>query len=115
MNIVYFDCVSGASGDMILGSLVALGAPLAEIDRRLKALPLEGFTLGEARVQRHGFEAFQLKVEARETKAHRHFTETRRLLDGAKLPDRVLARALGTLEILGRAEAEAHQVPLAQV
>ena len=115
MNIVYFDCVSGASGDMILGSLVALGAPLAEIDRRLKALPLEGFTLGETRVERHGFEALQLQVETRETKSHRHFTEIRRLLEGAKLPDRVLARALGTFEILGRAEAEAHQVPLEKV
>jgi uncharacterized protein (TIGR00299 family) protein len=113
--IVYFDCVAGASGDMILGSLVALGVPLEEIDRRLRALPLEGFALAEARVERHGFEAFQLRVEARETKSHRHFTEIRRLLEGAKLPDRVLARALGTFEILGHAEAAAHRVPLEKV
>lgn len=115
MSIVYFDCVSGASGDMILGSLVALGAPLPEIDRKLKALPLDGFTLGEARVERHGFEALQLKVEARETKSHRHFTEIRRMLEAGGLPDRVLRRALGTFEILGKAEAEAHGVPLEKV
>lgn len=115
MNIVYFDCVAGASGDMILGSLVALGAPLGEIERRLRALPLEGFTLGSARVQRHGFEAFQLQVETRETKTHRHFTEIERLLRGASLPDRVLRRALGTFELLGRAEAAAHAVPLEKV
>ncbi len=115
MNIVYFDCVAGASGDMILGSLVALGAPLAEIERRLKALPLDGFSLVESRVERHGFEALQLRVEARETKSHRHFTEIRRLLEGADLPPRVLARALGTFEVLGRAEAEAHKVPLEKV
>lgn len=115
MNIVYFDCVAGASGDMILGSLVALGAPLEEIERRLRALPLEGFTLGSARVQRHGFEAFQLQVETRETKTHRHFTEIERLLRGASLPDRVLRRALGTFELLGRAEAAAHAVPLEKV
>jgi hypothetical protein len=115
MSIVYFDCVSGASGDMILGSLVALGAPLPEIDRKLKALPLDGFTLGEARVERHGFEALQLKVETRETKSHRHFTEIRRMLEAGGLPDRVLRRALGTFEILGKAEAEAHGVPLEKV
>ena len=115
MSIVYFDCVSGASGDMILGSLIALGAPLPEIDRKLKALPLDGFTLGEVRVERHGFEALQLKVEARETKAHRHFTEIRRMLEAGGLPDRVLRRALGTFEILGKAEAEAHGVPLEKV
>ncbi len=115
VSIVYFDCVAGASGDMVLGSLVALGAPLQEIERKLKALPLEGFTLGEARVERHGFEAFQLQVETRDTKSHRHFTEIRRLLEGAKLPERVLRRALGTFEVLGKAEAEAHGVPLEKV
>ena len=41
---------------MILGSLVAAGAPLAEIEKRLRALPLDGFTLRETRVERHGFE-----------------------------------------------------------
>jgi pyridinium-3,5-bisthiocarboxylic acid mononucleotide nickel chelatase len=115
VNIVYFDCVAGASGDMILGSLIALGAPVGEIERRLRALPLEGFTLTEERVERHGFEALRLKVDARETKTHRHFTEIRRLLEGAKLPERVLARALGTFEALGNAEAEAHRVPLEKV
>jgi len=115
LTIVYFDCVAGASGDMILGSLVALGAPLDEIDRKLRALPLDGFTLSESRVVRHGFEAFQLRVDARETKSHRHFTEIRRLLESAKLPERVLARALGTFEVLDHAEAAAHQVPLEKV
>ncbi|HET7497236.1 MAG TPA: nickel pincer cofactor biosynthesis protein LarC [Candidatus Eisenbacteria bacterium] len=115
MKIVYFDLVGGASGDMILGSLVAAGAPLEEIERQLRALPLDGFSLGRGTAMRHGFEAFQLQVEARETKSHRHFTEIRRLLSDAKLPERVYRRALGTFERLGRAEAEAHQVPLEKV
>jgi uncharacterized protein (TIGR00299 family) protein len=115
MKIVYFDLVGGASGDMILGSLVAAGAPLEEIERQLRALPLEGFSLGRGTAMRHGFEAFQLQVEARETKSHRHFTEIRRLLSDAKLPERVYRRALGTFERLGRAEAETHQVPLEKV
>ena len=115
MSIVYFDLVGGASGDMILGSLVAAGASLEEIDRRLRGLPLDGFSLSRGSAMRHGFEAFQLHVEARETKTHRHFTEIRRLLSDAKLPERVYRRALGTFERLGKAEAEAHQVPLEKV
>ncbi|MGE5179017.1 MAG: nickel pincer cofactor biosynthesis protein LarC [Bacteroidota bacterium] len=115
MKIVYFDLVGGASGDMILGSLVAVGAPLEEIERRLRALPLEGFSLARGSAMRHGFEAFQLQVEARETKTHRHFTEIRRLLSDAKLPERVYRRALGAFERLGKAEAEAHQIPLEKV
>jgi len=115
MNVVYFDCVAGAAGDMILGSLVALGVPLAEIDRRLRALPLDGFELREARVERHGFEALQLQVTAHDTKKHRHYPEIVRMLEGGRLPERVLRRASDTFALLGRAEAAAHGVPIEKV
>ncbi len=115
MSIVYFDCVGGASGDMILGSLVAAGAPLAEIERNLRALPLDGITLGSTTVQRHGFDALQLEVRTEETKSHRHFTEIRRMLEGGSLPPRVLRRALGAFELLGRCEAEVHKTTLEKV
>ena len=115
MNIVYFDCVAGAAGDMILGSLVAAGAPLAEIDKRLRALPLDGFTLGEKRVERHGFEALQLQVDAPDSKKHRHYPEIVRMLEGGRLPERVFRRAFATFELLGRAEALAHGVPIEKV
>jgi len=114
-RVLYFDCFSGAAGDMILGSLVAAGAPLAEIDKRLRALPLEGFTLREARVERHGFEAFQLQVDAPDAKKHRHYPEIVRMLEGGRLPDRVFRRASATFELLGRAEAAAHGVPIEKV
>jgi uncharacterized protein (TIGR00299 family) protein len=115
MSIVYFDCVAGAAGDMILGSLVAAGAPLDEIDRRLRALPLEGFELEEARVERHGFEALQLRVTAHDTKKHRHYPEIVRMLEGGRLPERVFRRASATFALLGRAEAAAHGVPIEKV
>jgi len=115
VNIVYFDCVGGASGDMILGSLVALGAPLPEIEGRLTALPLRGISLTASTVKRHGFDALRLEVRTEETKAHRHFTEIRRMLEGGHLPPRVLRRSLGAFELLGRCEAEVHGTSLEQV
>ncbi len=115
MSIVYFDCVGGASGDMILGSLVALGAPLPEIERRLKSLPLEGISLGSTTVKRHGFDALLLQVKTVETKSHRHFTEIRRMLEGGGLPPRVLRRALGPFELLARCEAEVHDTSIEKV
>ena len=115
MNIVYFDCVGGASGDMILGSLVAAGAPLPEIERNLRALPLQGIALGSTVVKRHGFDALQLHVRTEETKAHRHYTEIRRMLEGGSLPPRVLRRSLAAFELLGRCEAEVHGTTLDKV
>ena len=115
MKIVYFDCVSGVSGDMILGSLVAVGAPLLEIERNLRALPLQGFTLGSATVQRHGFDALQLQVRAEETRSHRHWSEIRRMLEGGGLPARVLRRALGAFTLLAESEAEVHGTSVEKV
>jgi uncharacterized protein (TIGR00299 family) protein len=115
VNIVYFDCVAGAAGDMILGSLVALGAPVKELEQRLRALPLDGFELREERVERHGFEALQLHVTAHDTKKHRHYPDIVRMLEGGRLPERVLRRASATFALLGRAEAAAHGVPIEKV
>jgi len=115
VSIVYFDCVGGASGDMILGSLVAVGAPLPEIERKLRSLPLQGISLGSEVVKRHGFDALQLHVRTEETQAHRHYTEIRRMLEGGALPPRVLRRSLAAFELLGRCEAEVHGTSLEKV
>jgi len=38
MKTLYFDCFAGASGDMILGALVAAGADKAKVNQRLRLM-----------------------------------------------------------------------------
>ena len=38
MKLLYFDCFSGAAGDMILGALIDAGLPLSELKRALGSL-----------------------------------------------------------------------------
>jgi uncharacterized protein (DUF111 family) len=40
MKYVYFDCSSGASGDMILASLLSLGVPVEDFQEAVKGLKL---------------------------------------------------------------------------
>jgi uncharacterized protein (TIGR00299 family) protein len=61
-RIVYFDCASGVSGDMLLGALVDLGLPLADLRRALSALPLEGYRLEAREVRRAGLRATKVDV-----------------------------------------------------
>jgi uncharacterized protein (TIGR00299 family) protein len=61
-RLVYFDCASGASGDMLLGALVDLGLPLDALTAELAKVPLEGYRLESRKVQRSGLQATKVDV-----------------------------------------------------
>jgi len=45
MKVAYFDCIAGASGDMILGALLDAGLPEATLRQGLAALRLDDFAV----------------------------------------------------------------------
>jgi uncharacterized protein (TIGR00299 family) protein len=61
-RIAYFDCASGASGDMVLGALVDLGLPLDRLRTELAKLPLTGYRLEARKVERAGIQATKVHV-----------------------------------------------------
>lgn len=61
-RLVYFDCASGASGDMLLGALVDLGLPLDALTAELAKVPLQGYRLESRKVQRSGLQATKVDV-----------------------------------------------------
>ena len=61
-RLVYFDCASGASGDMLLGALVDLGLPLDALRAELAKVPLAGYRLEARKVQRSGLQATKVDV-----------------------------------------------------
>ena len=61
-RIAYFDCASGASGDMVLGALVDLGLPLDRLRAELAKLPLTGYRIAATKVTRAGIQATKVDV-----------------------------------------------------
>ena len=45
MKIIYFDCFSGISGDMILGALFDSGLSLDLFNKELKKLPISNYEI----------------------------------------------------------------------
>ncbi|MFP5502080.1 MAG: nickel pincer cofactor biosynthesis protein LarC [Candidatus Sericytochromatia bacterium] len=78
MTIAYFDCFNGASGDMIVGALLAAGADLDWLREELAALPIEGIELRTRGLVRQGITATKFDVivrgaiEAPAEEAHGH-------------------------------------------
>ncbi|SVA96762.1 uncharacterized protein METZ01_LOCUS149616, partial [marine metagenome] len=52
-RVIYFDCFSGISGDMILGAFVSLGVALKEIQKGLKCLNVKGYKINSRQVKRN--------------------------------------------------------------
>jgi uncharacterized protein (TIGR00299 family) protein len=69
-RVLYLDCFSGISGDMLLGAAIDLGLPIDELRRALGSLALERVEIGASRVLRAGVAA--TKFEVRETGARGH-------------------------------------------
>src|SRR5229473_3400779 len=62
MRIAYFDCPSGAAGDMIMGALVDAGVPFDALQDELAKLRLPGWSLERREVMKGVFRATKVDV-----------------------------------------------------
>lgn len=107
-SIAYFDCISGASGDMILGAIIDAGLPVDTLRKRLADLHLEGFELDCESVQRQGFRAIKVDVRVVDNEAARSLSEIEGILNTSDLPSAIRDEATSIFRRLGDAEAEIH-------
>ena len=108
MTILYFDCPSGASGDMILGALLDAGVPEEIVRSSLNALDLPNWSLEIAGTTKGGIRATRASVSIDRVESPRTYRAMKSLLEAAPLLEGVRERALATLEVLARAEGRVH-------
>jgi uncharacterized protein (TIGR00299 family) protein len=116
MTLAYFDCPAGASGDMILGSLIDAGYPATALREGIAKLGLAGVSVAVSRVERNGIGARRVVVrEKARVPELRVLPGIRRIIERANYPERVASRAVAILTALARAEAKIHRVPVEKV
>ncbi len=113
LKIAYFDCPSGASGDMILGALVDAGAPFDALERELAGLGVQGYRLERREVMKAGFRATKVDVRLHEESGdHPHPERTLAailaLIEGSRLAPSVKDHAARIFRRLAEAEARVH-------
>lgn len=128
-KILWFDATAGASGDMILGSLVDLGASFAAAKRAVAALGLTGVRLTRHTVVRGAVAATRIDVSIagyphddhhvhtkhRRGDHGRTLSDIRKIIAKASIEASVRDRALVIFRRLVEAEAEAHGVTVKSV
>ena len=109
MRVVYFDCPSGAAGDMIMASLLDAGVPLAALKAELGKLALPGWELRAREVMKGAFRATKVDVEVdRAAHPHRSLRDILAILEASTLAPNVKERAARIFTRLADAEARVH-------
>jgi pyridinium-3,5-bisthiocarboxylic acid mononucleotide nickel chelatase len=110
VKIAYFDCPSGAAGDMIMAALVDAGVPFEAFRAELRKLALSGWDLVRREVKKGAFRATKVDVEI-DAAAHRHarsLGDIQAILDASPLDPGVKERAARIFGRLADAEARVH-------
>jgi pyridinium-3,5-bisthiocarboxylic acid mononucleotide nickel chelatase len=133
MSVLYLDCFSGASGDMLLGASLDLGVPLQIVERAIQQLRLpDTYHLHVRREQRQQIEGVKFDVHvghqhdcghahehsADHSHGHGHgrdYATIRALLGRSQLSLAVKQRAQAVFHRIAVAEGKIHGVPAEQV
>ena len=139
-RLLYFDCFSGISGDMVLGALLDAGLPFEDLKGALGTLAVSGYHVHAARVLRAGVSATKFTVHDHDrghdlhqhddhshqhqhehghahahSHSHRSLPEIFALIDTSALSAGGRDRAKALFQRLAEAEAAIHQMPVEKV
>jgi uncharacterized protein (TIGR00299 family) protein len=110
MKIAYFDCFSGASGDMILGSLIDAGLSPQRLSEELKKVSMPGVRLNVRKVVKGGISATQVVVVGRkEERSHRNLNEMVKILGRSHLDSEVKKKSIEVFQRIASVEAKIHR------
>lgn len=131
MKVLYWDTFAGISGDMALGSLIALGADPTIIVNELHSIGLTEFFLDVNLRQVHGIQATDINVviPSQDAEHHhnndhdhdhhhqrnRHLPDIQKMILSGNLSERSKKSALQVFNVLAEAEARVHGTTIDEV
>lgn len=117
MKLIYFDCFSGISGDMILGALADAGMDIKVWKSEVAKLHLKGVRIVFKKVVRREISATRAEVvlPKRLLVGHRGLREIIKIIQTAKYTKDVTDTSIAIFKRLAEAEARVHRIPLEKV
>lgn len=108
MKIGYFDCTAGASGDMILGSLLDCGLDFKYLKTELKKLKLKNYSIKKYKSQKQGISGTKFQVLVEKDHHHRGLNEILEIIDTSNLNQSVKTNSKKIFTKLAKAESKIH-------
>ena len=116
-TVLYLEPVGGIAGDMFLAAMLDLGVDAGALEEGLRTLGLDGWGFEVTRAVRQAISGVHLNVEvsANVPHVHRALSEILERIEASAMAPRAKAQARAVFEVIGRAEAKIHDVPLESV
>jgi|LGOV01.1.fsa_nt_gb uncharacterized protein (TIGR00299 family) protein len=116
MTVLFFDCFSGISGDMVLGAFIDLGIDPYFIQTELNKLNINNFRIEAEKTTRRGISGTRCHVILNEENPqHRHFEDIKEIIQNSSLSDDVKKTAIAIFTRVAKAEAKVHNLPIERV
>ena len=119
MKIIYFDCFSGISGDMILGAFVDAGLDINFLQEQLAKLHLHGYEISAEKVKRAGISGTKVHVIISHMDKHSHSTHhhhsthlnlsgIKTIIENSNLHQDIIRDSIKIFQRLAEVEAKVH-------
>jgi len=115
MKIIYFDCFSGISGDMILGALFDSGLSLDFFKKELKKLPLTDYEIKISKTNKNSISGTSFNLIINDNSSHRHLKEILEIIDTSKLKKIIKDKAKNIFTKLAEVESRIHNISIDKI
>ena len=115
MRIGYFDCFSGASGDMIVASMLDAGLRIEDLERELEKLGLGTIAIESHEVRRKGIRARSFRFSSKQQSVPVKYAGIVDIIKAAGLSEKVKEWSLKAFDLLATAEAKVHGIAREEV
>jgi len=110
LKAAYFDCFAGASGDMLIGSLLDAGVDFIKFKNQLAKLKIGGYELKAEKKTSRGITGTKFTVIVTEKHTHRGLHDIIDIIEASGLSKPVRACSIGVFKQLAEAEGKIHNM-----
>jgi len=115
MKTAYFDCFSGVSGDMLIGSLLDVGLDFKELKGEIAKLGITGYKISKRKVERGGITGTAFRVDLCRGAKKRNLEDILKIIKKSKLDNDIKLAARKIFEDIARVEGKIHNKPRAEI
>lgn len=115
VKILYVDCFSGISGDMMVGALLDAGLDMEYLREKLNKLNISGYKIKKTGVMAGAISATQFDVEVTKKQKSRSYADIKKLIKNSTLSENIKKTTLNIFKIIASAEAKIHGKDISDV